>query len=107
MSSTALVALVAVGAVGTFLLRASFLWLVPGDRLPAAVRRGLRYVAPAVLAALAVPAFVPADWPPAGPGSFVQPAAALIAVLVAWRWRNIFLTIGAGMAALWTMNALV
>jgi branched-subunit amino acid transport protein len=106
MSGTALVTLVAAGAVGTFLLRASFLWLVPGERLPAPVKRGLRYVAPAVLAALAVPAFVPSAWPPEGMGSFVRPIAAAVAVLVAWRFGNIFLTIGTGMATLWTLNAL-
>jgi branched chain amino acid efflux pump len=106
MSNVSLITLVAAGAVGTFLLRASFLWLVPGERLPNQVRRGLRYVAPAVLAALAVPAFVPSTWPPDGAVSFVRPAAAAVALVVAWRGGNIFLTIGAGMAALWGLNAL-
>jgi len=107
MSSTNLTLLLVLGAIGTFLLRASFLWLLPGERLPARVKRGLGYVAPAVLAALAVPAFVPAAWPPDGAVSFMRPAAAAVALLVAWRGGNIFLTIGAGMVSLWALNAIL
>ena len=104
MSSTAQIWLVAAAALGTFVLRASFLTLVGHDRLPVWAKRGLRYVPPAVLAALAAPAFVPASWPPDSPVALARPLAAMAAVLVAWRWGNIFVTIGTGMATLWILN---
>jgi branched chain amino acid efflux pump len=107
MTNTTLILLLGGGALGTFLLRASFLTLVPGERLPTWARRGLRYVPPAVLAALAVPAFLPATWPVADAASLARPIAAVAASLVAWRFGNIFLTIGAGMATLWLLSALL
>ncbi|MCP4574012.1 MAG: AzlD domain-containing protein [bacterium] len=106
MTDQTLIILVAAGALGTFLLRASFLALVPGEKLPAWARRGLRYVPPAVLAALAAPAFVPAVWPVADPANLARPVAAVVASLVAWRARNVLVTIGAGMATLWFFNLL-
>ena len=106
MNETVLVVVMVGGAVGTLLLRASFLVLVPGEALPHWARRGLRFVPPAVLAALAVSAFVPTTWPVDGPGALAHPMAAVVAGLVAWRWGNVLLTIGSGMTALWALNYL-
>jgi branched-subunit amino acid transport protein len=107
MSSTTLTVMLAAAALGTFLMRASFLTLVPAEKLPRWAKRGLRYVPPAVLASLAVPAFAPGTWPPEGAAALVRPAAALVALVVAWRVGNVFVTIGAGMATLWILTALV
>lgn len=107
MSGTTMTVMLAAAALGTFLLRASFLALVPAEKLPRWAKRGLRYVPPAVLASLAVPAFAPGEWPPEGAAAMIRPAAALVALVVAWRAGNIFLTIGAGMATLWVLTALV
>ena len=107
MNETALMVVMIVGALGTLLLRASFLVLVPGDALPSWVRRGLRYVPPAVLAALAVSAFVPTEWPVESLGAAARPLAAVVAGLVAWRSGKVLLTIGSGMAALWALNFLL
>jgi len=107
MNDVTISVLLIAGGLGTLLLRASFLTLVPGDRLPNWARRGLRYVPPSVLAALAVPAFVPSAWPPEGPAALVRPLAAIAAVLVAWKSGNIFVTIGTGMGVLWVLNALI
>lgn len=104
MSRTSLLILIGAAALGTYLLRASFLSLVASERLPLWAKRGLRYVPPAVLAALAVPAFVPAAWPPDGAGSLVRPAAAVVAVLMGWRFGSVLLTIGSGMATLWLLK---
>ena len=71
---------------------------------PDTVRRGLRFVPPSVLAALAVPAFMPSVWPPDGPASLVRPLATIAAVLVAWRWGNVLGTIATGMTVLWVLN---
>jgi branched-subunit amino acid transport protein len=48
---TALAAMVALGAV-SWVLRIAFITLLPADRLPARLREGLEYLAPAVLAAI-------------------------------------------------------
>lgn len=104
MNDTALKVVLVIGGLGTLALRASFLVLLPGDRLPAWARRGLGYVAPAVLAALAVPAFLPSTWPVEDPGALARPAAGLMALLVAWRFGNVLLTIAAGMSTLWILK---
>ena len=43
------------GMVVTYLIRLSFIFFIPPDRMPSLFRRGLRYVPPAVLAALIAP----------------------------------------------------
>ena len=107
MSDAALIAVVAGGALGTLLLRASFLVLVPGAALPTWARRGLRYLPPAVLASLAVSAFVPTTWPIDGFGALARPVAAVTAGLLAWRFGNVLLTIAGGMAVLWGLKFLL
>lgn len=92
-------AAIAVSAVGTFAMRASF--LAAAHRmatLPPPVRRVLRQIPPAALAALVVPAVLA----PSGTVDLVQPylPAGLLAAAVAWRTRNVALTLVVGMAAL-------
>ena len=48
---TALLALLVLGAV-SWVLRITFVTVLPADRLPARVRNGLEYLAPAVLASI-------------------------------------------------------
>ncbi|MEF8781192.1 MAG: AzlD domain-containing protein [Haloferacaceae archaeon] len=99
-------AVVLIGAA-TFGLRFSFIYLFGRvDEVPPSVRRALRYVPPAVLAALVTPALVTID-----PGVGVLPsladerlAAGLIAGAVAWRTESLFWTIAAGMGALWVLR---
>jgi branched-subunit amino acid transport protein len=93
------VSLLAIGAA-TYLSRAAF--IVAADRvsLPAAVRRGLRFIPIAVLTAIAAPAIVD----PSASGTFVAaPArvgAAAIAGLVAWRARSLPFALAVGLALL-------
>jgi len=90
---------------GTFLLRFSViaLWGRFGT-VPDGVERGLRFIPPAVLSALVLPAVATSSGHlEIGP----RTAAGLVAVLVAWKTRNVFLTIVAGMAALWIIQALL
>jgi branched-subunit amino acid transport protein len=84
-------------AATTWLLRISFIALVPAARLPDRVHAALDDVAPAVMAALVVsglahgrgiPGLVPSDV-----------AAALIAATIAWRTRNLGLTVLVGVVA--------
>ncbi len=96
------------GLAVTYATRLSFLVLLGQDALPGQLRRGLRFVAPSILAALILPALTldPAGrlalWP-------IMPRllAGLLAVAVAWRFRNTWLTIAAGMGSLWILQALI
>jgi branched-subunit amino acid transport protein len=67
------------------------------------LQRWLRYVPPAVLAALVVPAaLAPQGHLRMGPSVW----AVLLATVVAWRSRSVLWTIAAGMAAFWLFRAL-
>ena len=90
---------------GTFLMRASF--LLAAHKLadvPEGVRRVLRQIPPAALAALVVPAFLR----PQGDLDLWQPelAAGLLAALVCWRTKSIAATLAAGMVAVFALNQL-
>ena len=88
-----------VAGAGTYAMRASF--LAAAHRLttvPPGINRVLRQIPPATLAALVVPALVRAE----GRLDLFHPrlAAGVLAALVAWRTRNVGLTLVAGMAVL-------
>jgi branched-subunit amino acid transport protein len=76
--------------------------------MPPLLARALRHVPAAMLTAIVVPAIVFAS--PGvlrlDPGN-VKLIAALLAGIVAWRWRNTLLTIGVGMGALWLLQRFV
>ncbi len=90
--------------VGTFALRYSLIALLGRvQRVPPALERALRFIPPAVLAAIATPALVHVDGAlVAGPRLF----AGLIAIVVAWRTKNVLATIVVGMVVLWIIQAL-
>lgn len=88
-----------VSGAGTYAMRASF--LAAAHRLaevPPRIARVLRQIPPAALAAIILPAIVR----PEGHLDLLQPRvlAGLVAALVAWRTRNVGLTLLVGMAAL-------
>ena len=90
---------------GTFAMRASF--LAAAHRLvtvPTGVQRLLRQIPPAALASIVLPALVR----PEGTLDLTQPrlAAGVIAAAVAWRTRNVGLTLVTGIAALMALRAL-
>lgn len=100
--------LIVVIGVCTFALRFSFIYLFGRiDEVPPRVRRALRFVPPAVFAALAVPAVVSLDGSAAATLTDDRFLAASLAAVVAWRTESIFATIGIGMLALWTFRFLV
>jgi branched-subunit amino acid transport protein len=91
----------------TFTIRLSMLILAPRHGLPAPARRALAFVAPAVLAAIIVPAVLyvgSRDAFDATPGN-ERLVAAAVAAGVAWATRNTWATIAGGMAALWLLQA--
>ena len=90
----------------TFLTRLSFIILSDKIKLTPFVQRGLRFVPIAVLSAIIFPELVQnngADVLLYIPRVF----AGLIAIYVAWRTRNIFLTIITGMCVLYIFNFII
>ncbi len=86
-------AMIAGMALVTYLTRAPLLILLRGD-LPAWLRRWLQFVPIAVFSALVIPPFVaPRGQPELTPRLLV----ALVAALVAWRTRQVYLTVAAGL----------
>ena len=90
--------------IGTLLIRASFL-VGSGDREPPAwVGRVLRLVPAAVLSALVTPALLyPGD-------AFAlsihneRLVAGIVAAIVAWKTRNVSVTLVVGMLVLWSFR---
>jgi len=93
------------GLLVTYLTRLSFILLIPADRVPRVLGRGLKYVPPAVLSAILLPQLVIRDGTLDLALSNHRLIAGIIAALVAWRLRNTWLTIAAGMVALWLLMA--
>lgn len=93
-------------ALGTWLIRFSFLGLI-GDRpLPEWVLRHLRYTPVSVIPALIAPLVL---WP-AATGGETDPArlaAAAVTLAVGLLTRSIFGAIAAGMGVLYTVQALI
>jgi branched-subunit amino acid transport protein len=101
--------IIALAGAGTFAIRLSMLVFVHHTALPALARDALRFVMPAVLAAVILPAVLYA-----GDGDDLslrlvgneRILAAALSAAVAWATRNVWLTIGVGMAALWLLKAM-
>ena len=102
----AVLAVIAAIAVGTFLLRLSFVHWWSDREVPPVVQRRLRLVPAAVLCALVLPAVA---FPDSGGGTAgtARLVAGGVAALVAIRTRNVALTIGVGMLALWVLQRFV
>jgi len=91
--------------IGTYAMRAAF--LVFAHRLvdvPSSVQRLLRQIPPAALASIVVPALMR----PEGQLDVLQPrfVAGVLAALVAWRSRNIALTLAVGIGVVMVIDAL-
>ena len=93
--------------IGTYLLRLSFIGIV-GDRvMPEWALVPLRFVAPAVLAALIAPAVLLNDGAlDLSPASNPRAIAALVALLLAWKTRSVPIVIAAGLVTVWALQAL-
>ena len=98
--------LIGMGLV-TYAIRLSLIVLIGRVDVPPLVQKALRFVPPAVLSAIIFP-------------ELLRPVARLICLLemcgcwpecwppgVAWRTKNVLLTIGVGMVALWVLQVVV
>jgi len=94
--------------IGTYLLRLSFVAIVGQRTMPDWALVPLRYVAPAVLAAIITPAvFLPEGTLDVAPATNPRVLAALVAVAVAWKTKNVVAVIVAGMGVVCLLQALL
>ncbi len=88
----------------TFATRLSFIVLLERWQTPPMLRRALRFVPVAVLTAIIAPELaMPAGHLDISFGN-LRLLAGIVAILVAWKTRNIVWTIVAGMAALFVLQ---
>jgi len=100
--------LIAGMALVTFIIRYPVLVLVSKIPLPDRIFRALRYVPPAVLMAIIVPSLLIPDSKAIDlslRNSYL--VAGIVAVIIAWRGKNLLLTIVLGMAFFLTYRALL
>jgi len=94
-------------ALGTFGFRFSFIYLVERvEDVPPLAERALRYVAPAVLAALVAPSVLVVDGSIALLGND-RLLAGLVGAAVAWRTESILWTMVVGVGALLVVQQVV
>ena len=99
MSAWTAIVIVAIVGLMTYSMRAVVIVAMANRTIPQPVERALRSVGPAVLAALAVNLAAGGE---GGPDlAWFEALALVVAGVVAWRTRNLILTLGAGMVALW------
>ena len=88
----------------TYVTRLSFILLIGVRKPPELVAQGLRFVPPAVLTAIFVPEMLLPDRQLDLSLGNTRLIAGAIAIIVAWRTKNIFLTILVGMGVLWLLE---
>lgn len=99
---------VAIIGVGTYLTRLSFVGALGQRTLPTWAERPLKYVAPAVLAALMLPAVLLRDGSvDVLPASNPRLLAAVVAAIVVLRFKSVSWAIVVGMSTLWLLQWLV
>ena len=91
----------------TFATRLSFILLLDRMKVPDWFRHGLRFVPVAVLSAIILPELATRNTALDLSLHNPQLYAGALAILVAWRTRNVLLTILAGMVALLVFQALL
>jgi len=98
--------LISMGLV-TYAIRLSLIVLIGRVDVPPLIQRALLFVPPAVLSAIIFPELLrPGGTLDLSLGN-VRLLAGVLAALVAWRTKNVLLTIGVGMVALWVLQVVV
>ena len=90
----------------TYAIRLSLIVLLERINVPPLVQRALRFVPPAVFSAIILPEVL-------SPGGALDISfgndrliAGVLAAVVAWRTKQVFLSIAVGMVALWILSAI-
>ena len=104
MSSTFIWAMIVCMGLVTYAERASFIIFLGDKKFPPWLEEALRYVPPAVLSALVVPAFLYRDEILSVSLDNHRLIAGVIAGLFAWWSKNVIVTILTGMFCLWLLQ---
>ena len=94
----------AVAGLGTYFARSGLILLLADRSLAPGIERALKFVGPAVLAALTINLAVGTEG--AGSMELAEGAALVVAALVAMWRRDLIVTFVAGMGTLWILGAL-
>jgi branched-subunit amino acid transport protein len=98
-------AILAAGGAVTWLIRVTFINVVPSSRLPSIVRRAVEGVGPAAMAAL-IATKLSQHVQTGGTGETAASfGAAVVAGVVAWRTKRPALTVVVGIIAFWLFGA--
>lgn len=90
----------------TYGIRLSFIVVLGQMNVPDTMKRALRFVPAAVLSAIILPQMLrPGGQLDISLGN-ARLLAGLLAALVAWRTKNVLLTIAVGMIAVWALQSL-
>ncbi|HZD11577.1 MAG TPA: AzlD domain-containing protein [Candidatus Binatia bacterium] len=98
-----LLVIVGMGLI-TFTLRLAFILGANRIPMPAPVQRSLKYAAPSVLSAIILPELAAQGGTIDLSLGNVRLLAGIVAAFVAWRTKNVLLTIAAGMILLWLIK---
>ncbi len=107
MTPTAMALTIVAMGIVTYLIRLVPIALYSRLRMPVWFQQIMRYVPTAVLAALIAPEMLRPSGAfdlSLGNGRLL---GGLVAIVVAWRTRNVLITMAAGMAVLWLVQALL
>ncbi len=99
--------MILLGGVATYITRLSFIYLLDKLPMPHWLQRGLRFVPVAVLSAIILPELAGRNGTIDLTLSNPQLLAGAVAVIVAWRTKNVILTMTLGMAALLIFQAVI
>ena len=91
----------------SWVFRITFVLLVPPDRLPTEVRRGLDYLAPAVLAAIAAVEFVTVTTGGDSTDVWASLAAMGLVAVVAYATRNLTAVVGVALVAILVLDLVI
>ncbi len=93
-------------ALGTFIIRISFIILFSNREIHPLIVRALRFVPASVLSALVLPQILTRNNSLRISLTNPQLIAGIIAALIAWRTKNVLFTILSGMVVLWVLQLL-
>lgn len=93
--------------LGTFAIRYSFILIMDRLTLSDTFYKMLRFIPASVLTAIAVPSVLLHKNGVTTFAGWEKLIAALIAVGVAWKTKNILATIGVGMVSMWLLQAIM
>ena len=107
MSREMLLVTIVLAGLLTYAIRLSFIVFLGSSPLPTWLQQSLQFVPVAVLSALISPELFSVSHPTASPFLNARLIAGVVAILVAWKTKNVLLTIIVGMACLLLLQLLI